>query len=289
MTDSTASASVATKAAIDKAFTTYDIQACLYDARRVQYLQEAINKTVKPGDVAVDAGSGTGLLGLFAAKAGAKRVYCLEFNPDFIPVIEENARRNGLADRIIAVHADATSHELPEEVDVVISEVISAGFFYEPQLQITNNLRRFLKPGGAMIPMGMQNHVELMYAQEDIYGLKLNFDTRFTELDDDRPLTDSPQYLDNRFDAWTDPAIRGRARLTAMTSGRANAIRIAYRIDFAEGISGDKPTDFLLNPQIIFLQNSFDVRAGDQFDVSLDYLASNSPLEANIAITPIKA
>ncbi|MDI1465185.1 methyltransferase domain-containing protein [Catellatospora sp. KI3] len=287
MTDSTAGANLAPRAASDKAFTTYDIQACLYDARRVQYLQEAISRTVKPGDVAVDAGSGTGLLGLFAAQAGAERVYCLEFNPDFIPVIEENARRNGLADRIIAVHADATSHDLPEQVDVVISEVISAGFFYEPQLQITNNLRRFLKPGGAMIPMGMQNHVELMYAQEDVYGLKMNFDTRFIELDDDRALTDSPQYLDNRFGDWTDPAIRGRARLTAIGSGRANAIRIAYRIDFAEGVSGDKPTDFLLNPQIIFLENSFDVAAGDQFDVSLEYIASSNPLQAAIAITPV--
>ncbi|WP_144122816.1 methyltransferase domain-containing protein [Catellatospora sichuanensis] len=284
MTDSMADASRATKAAVDKAFTTYDIQACLYDVRRVRYLQAAIAQTVSPGDVAVDAGSGTGLLGLFAAKAGAERVYCLEFNADHISLIEENARRNGLSDRIIAVHADATSYELPEQVDVVISEVISAGYFYEPQLQITNNLRRHLKPGGAMIPLAMQNFVELICAQEDLYGLKLNFDTRFTELDGDRSLTDSQMYLGNRFEDWTDPVISGRVRLTATTSGRANAVKIAYRIDFAQGISGDKPTDFLLNPQIVFLEQPIDVRAGREFDICLDYVASNSPLEARITV-----
>ena len=52
-----------------KVFTSYDIQACLYDEERVEYFREAIFRTVQPGDVVVDAGSGTGLLGMFAAHA----------------------------------------------------------------------------------------------------------------------------------------------------------------------------------------------------------------------------
>jgi predicted RNA methylase len=271
----------------EKAFTNYDIQACLFDTQRVGYLRDAIFATVEPGHVVVDAGSGTGLLGLFAAQAGAARVYCLETNPDFIPVIRENARRNGLDDRIVAVHGDATCHPLPEPVDVVISEVISAGFFYEPQLQITNHLRTFLKPGGTMIPQAMQNRLQLISAQEDLYGLKLNFDTRFTELDGDRPLTDSVPYLGARFEERTEPAVSVSVRLTAEETGSANAVKIAYRIDFADGISGEKPTDFLLNPQIIFLGEPVDVVRGDEFEVSLDYLAGSNPIEAKIAVNRV--
>jgi hypothetical protein len=135
-----------------------------------------------------------------------------------------------------------------------------------------------------MIPLSMQNQIELISAQEDLYGLKLNFDTRFTELEGDRPLTDRGLYLGNRFADRTDPAISAQVRLTATATGQVNAVKISYRIDFTDAISGDEPTDFLLNPQIIFLEKPVELVAGDEFDVSLEYLASNNPIEAKIAI-----
>jgi protein arginine N-methyltransferase 1 len=268
----------------DKAFTTYDIQACLYDAQRAEYLRAAIHQAVRPGDVVVDAGSGTGLLGMFAAQAGAARVYCLELNPEFIAVIEQNARRNGLADRVIAINADATTADLPEKVDVLVSEVISAGFFFEPQLQIVQNLLRFLKPGGRVVPMRMRNYVELLDAQEELYGLKFTYDSRFTELDDDHSLTNPALYLSTDFLAPPDAGIDARVRVTGTGAGVANAVKITYDIEFADGVWADKPTEFLLNPQIIFLPTPIDVRAGAEYDVTLDYLASDSPLACRVDV-----
>jgi type II protein arginine methyltransferase len=129
---------------------------CLFDERRVEHFRRAILDTVRPGDIVVDAGSGTGLLGMFAAVAGAARVYCVEISPGYIGVIEENARRNGLDDRIVVIHADATTVVLPEDVDVIVCEVLSAGLFYEPQLQIIENLRAFLRSGGSIIPSSVE-------------------------------------------------------------------------------------------------------------------------------------
>ncbi|MEH1126047.1 methyltransferase domain-containing protein [Micromonospora sp. CPCC 206061] len=270
----------------DKAFTTYDIQACLYDAHRVEYLRTAIHQAVRPGDVVVDAGSGTGLLGMLAAQAGAARVYCLELNPEFIPVIEQNARRNGLSDRVIALNANATTTDLPEGVDVLISEVISAGFFFEPQLQIVRNLLRFLKPGGRVVPMQMKNYVELLHAQEELYGLKFTYDSRFTELDDDRSLTSPALYLSTDFLDPSDERIDTRVRVTGTDDGVANAVKITYDIEFADGVWADKPTEFLLNPQIIFLPTPVRVRSGADYDVTLDYLASDSPLACRVDVFP---
>jgi SAM-dependent methyltransferase len=272
--------------ATEKRFTTYDIQACLYDRKRVEYLQEAIQQTVKPGDVVVDAGSGTGLLGMLAARAGAARVYCCELNADFIPVIEHNARRNDVGDRIVAIETNATTCDLPEDVDVIISETISAGFFYEPQLQIINNLRRFLKPGGAIVPRAMNNYVELINAQPELYGLRFDYDARFTELDGDRPLTSPTRYLATDFHDVPDPLISGRARVHGIDDGIANAIKITYDIQFTADVWADKPTGFLLNPQIIFTVQPQMVRTGEMYDVTLDYEASDSPLRCRISVSP---
>lgn len=285
MVSSSDSGAATSTAATDKAFTTYDIQACLYDPQRVEYLRTAIFQTVKPGDIVVDAGSGTGLLGMFAAQAGAAKVYCLELNPEFIPVIEHNARRNGLGDQVTAINADATTCDLPEKVDVVISEVISAGFFYEPQLQIIENLRRFLKPGGAIVPRLMKNYVELIHAQTELYGLRFDYDSRFTELDEDRSLTSPALYQSTDFLDRSDEKISARVRVTGTGDGIVNAVKITYDIEFAHGVWADKPTEFLLNPQIIFLPSPVAVQAGREYDVTLEYLASDSPLTCKIGVS----
>lgn len=289
MVSSSDSGAAASNDVTYKPFMSYDVQACLFDRQRVDYLRTAIQQTVKPGDVVVDAGSGTGLLGLFAAKAGAAKVYCLELNPEFIPVIEQHARRNEVADQIVPLNANAATCDLPEDVDVVISEVISAGFFFEPQLQILNNLRRFLKPDGAIVPGRMRNYVELIDAQTDLYGLRFDYDTRFTELDDDRSLTTTSLYLSTDFLEPSETEVGARERVTATSDGLANAVKVTYDIEFAKGVFADKPTEFLLNPQIIFLPEPIRVREGAEYEISLDYLAGDSPMECKLGVFPVGA
>jgi hypothetical protein len=75
-----------------------------------------------------------------------------------------------------------------------VSEVISAGFFYEPQLQIVNNLRKSLKPKGHIIPLSMENTVELIDAQSMLYGLRFDYDSRYRTLAEDHSLT-KPDHL----------------------------------------------------------------------------------------------
>jgi predicted RNA methylase len=264
-------------------FTDYDIQACLHDRERAELFRRAIFDVVKAGDVVVDAGSGSGLLGLFAAQAGAARVYCLEINEEYTHVIRENARRNRMR-AVKAIRADATTYQLPEQVDVIISEVISAGFFYEPQLQIVNHLRQFLKPNGSIVPQGMENTVELINAQEELYGLTFTYDSRYHTLDGDHPLTDQVSYLLTGFAEQQPTRIEETVRLRGAHNGLANAVRINYRVEFTEGNWARTPTDFLMNPQIIFLPEPVPVEAGRDYSVSLAYEASKSPMTAKVLV-----
>ena len=50
----------------------------LDDHTRTSALIDAINAVVKPGDTVIDLGTGTGILAMAAARAGAARVYAID-------------------------------------------------------------------------------------------------------------------------------------------------------------------------------------------------------------------
>ena len=90
----------------------------LSDSVRVDAYHRAIRRNVRPGDVVLDLGTGTGLLAFLASRAGARKVYAVEHS-DFIEVAEEIARHNGFTN-IEFVRANSREFTPPEPVDVVI-------------------------------------------------------------------------------------------------------------------------------------------------------------------------
>jgi release factor glutamine methyltransferase len=73
--------------------------------------------------VVIDIGTGSGILAIVAALQGASLVYVLDTNPAAVSAALDNARRNGVSDRIQALAAgDSMLPLAPDErVDVVIS------------------------------------------------------------------------------------------------------------------------------------------------------------------------
>ncbi|DBA04130.1 TPA: hypothetical protein N0F65_004238 [Lagenidium giganteum] len=76
--------------------------------------------------VVLDVGTGSGILAFFAIKAGAKRVYAVELS-SMADCAREIVAHNGLSDRIIIIKGKMENVELPEPVDIVVSEPM--GFF----------------------------------------------------------------------------------------------------------------------------------------------------------------
>ncbi len=126
--------------------------AMLNDRFRTKRYLSAIEKTIKPGDVVVEIGTGSGVLAMAAARAGAKHVYTIE-GTSIARIAEKVFAANGLADRITVIEGWSTRVDLPESADVLISEILGNEPLGEGLLESTKDaVARFLKPNGRMIP-----------------------------------------------------------------------------------------------------------------------------------------
>src|SRR4051812_38333254 len=127
----------------------------LADGPRIRAFRRALSETVRPGDIVVDLAAGTGILGLLACEAGASKVFAVDEGPilDFALKI---AAANGWGDRIVPVREISTRATLPVLADVIVTDQIGQ-FGIEAGLvqYLRDASRRWLKPGGKTIPLGV--------------------------------------------------------------------------------------------------------------------------------------
>jgi precorrin-6B methylase 2 len=130
--------------------------AMLDDTVRTNAFCRAIARTVRPGDVVVDVGTGSGILAVAAARAGARRVYAIEVS-DLAPVAAEVARANGFGAVVEVVRGWSTEVELPERGDVLVTETIGNDPLDEQILTIVADAaERLLHPGARIIPAALE-------------------------------------------------------------------------------------------------------------------------------------
>lgn len=145
---------------------------CLIDRERTNAFASAIRNTVRPGDVVVDMGTGSGVLAMLAAKAGASRVYAVESDERNIRTLAGTLLANGLEDWIVVLAGDATTMDLPEPVDVIVGEMVATGLIEEAQIPAMNNLRRFAKPHARVLLRAMEHYADLVDCPDEHYGFR---------------------------------------------------------------------------------------------------------------------
>ncbi len=122
------------------------------DRVRNQALHDALARVITRGKTTVaDIGAGTGLIGLMAAKLGAREVILYEA-AEVAGVAAETIRANrAKACQIMPCHS--TEMDDPPRVDVVVSETLGNYAFEENIIDtLADARRRHLKDGGVIIP-----------------------------------------------------------------------------------------------------------------------------------------
>lgn len=139
-----------------------DYEAMRDDAPRTAGFEAAIRRSLAArgaGQATVlDIGTGPfALLAIMAARAGARHVYAVEKNPAAASLARGAVEKAGLEGIVQVIEGDSMQVELPEKVDLVVSELIGSIATQEGVEPIIRDAgRRLLKDGGAMIPQRCQ-------------------------------------------------------------------------------------------------------------------------------------
>lgn len=138
----------------------------LQDVVRTDAYEKSISEVVKAEHSVLDFGCGTGILAIFAARAGARKVIAVDRSP-FVRTAKKIATKNDFH-KIEFYHADHQSLQLDEKVDVIVSEWMGHCLFYEAMLEPLLAVRdRYLAQDGIMIPSEVSIHAGLV-CDEDL-------------------------------------------------------------------------------------------------------------------------
>jgi len=131
----------------------------LNDQARNDAFERAIAKAARGRRLVLDIGTGSGLLAMMAARAGAERVVACEANTPLAQVAARIIARNGYADRITVVAKRSTQlavgQDLLEPADLLISEILDAGLLGEGVIRsFRHACAALIAANAAMIPAG---------------------------------------------------------------------------------------------------------------------------------------
>ena len=242
------------------------------DRVRTDAFRRAIDSVVRPGDIVLDVGAGSGILSMFAARAGAARVYAVE-QTSIAVLAQELVAANGFETIVRLVQGDVFDIEPPERVDVVVSEWLGGFGIDEGMLVPVIAARdRWLKPGGIMIPHSVTAWAALVhdryladmvaFLHDNPYGIKL--DDLIEKTVNEISYSGTFRHLatgDKRSEPsrlWTTDAEHitleqarapheAEVRLRVRDHGTANALAFWFSATLAPGVSlsvgpGDPPT-----------------------------------------------
>ena len=98
----------------------------------------------------VDYGCGSGILAIAAAALGARRVLAVDIDPQALRAAAENARLNGMADRVSVIPADVAANSPVEPASLVVANILAGTL-----VDLAPVMSARVVPGGSLMLSGI--------------------------------------------------------------------------------------------------------------------------------------
>ncbi|MFJ7854275.1 50S ribosomal protein L11 methyltransferase [Peribacillus frigoritolerans] len=110
---------------------------------------QALERTVTPGDLVVDVGTGSGVLSIAAALLDAKRIQSLDLDEVAVQSAKQNVELNNVQDKV-SVSQGNLLDDVNEQADIVVANILA-----EVIMRFTDDVAKVVKPGGFFIASGI--------------------------------------------------------------------------------------------------------------------------------------
>ncbi len=251
------------------------------DHGRVSVFQDAIRQVCKD-KIVLESGTGTGILSILAAKAGARMVYACDLDSKIFAFARRNVKDAKLEHKIKLIHkntTEVTTQDLEgHRAEVIIAENLSTWLVTEPQIHVLNHINNSLAaPNAVRIPSVIHNHFELSSAKYRFYDAVTMRSHYFQFSGIRSPLIlseptptlmfDMNRISPTEFDVTID--------VKASRSGLLNSLRLTSPITVHDNI-GFSSSDSLMPPVVTPLKQDLQVARGDMIRVHIQFRTQTS-------------
>jgi protein arginine N-methyltransferase 1 len=268
----------------------YSFNGFIADRIRTNAYVTALQAAVKPGDVVLDLGAGTGFFAVLACKFGARRAYAIDYNAA-LQLGPELAAANGCTDRIEFIHQMSTAVTLPEPADVLICDLRGTMPWYGMGVSSVIDARqRLLRPGGTLIPQQDELWSVVVEAPETYdqrvtallqphYGVDQTPTRRFlvntwfhAEVQPEQFLTEQVPWTTLDYQTVEDPNAHGEMNWTAQRDGIGHGFSVWFDARLGDGAGFTTRPG---GPQLVYgnpffpFEHPVELQTGDRISVSL--------------------
>ncbi len=139
-----------------------------------QLCMEMTEKYTRPGEPVIDIGCGSGILSIAALKLGASHALAIDIDPEAIRATEENAQRNGVADRVetaVGSVDEINEHKFSlQQAPLVLANILMSVIL----ALFEDGLAGTVTPGGTLVLAGiLEEQVDRILAASQARELTL--------------------------------------------------------------------------------------------------------------------
>lgn len=251
------------------------VDECLLDEERTRAFELAIKNKVKEGDVVMDAGTGSGIMALIAARAGAKKVYAIEIDSEVLALAENSLKSNKEGDHIQLVKEDLTKLQLAEKMDVVIMELMDTGLINEQQAYALNALREnnIIDEKTKLIPEAAVCALELIDYDFSFYDFAMPMIIQARNggclKRVKTKLSETVSYRDIDFSKHVDTSVNEERNVVIKDDGTLNAVLLRTKIVLDKDDVLWETSD--MNMPVVVPVKPIQVKKGDVIKTSIAY------------------